>query len=204
MITIVDYNAGNLTSVYRALKYIGVCSEITNNPQKIENAERIIFPGVGHAKSSMESLKRLKIDAALKNAFARGVPIMGICLGTQIILSHSQEGDVDTLNLIDGKCVKFSFDDKTLKIPHMGWNDIKICRKHFILKDIKEGDEMYFVHSYYPVPDDDKNVYATSEHGIKFACAIGYKNLFAVQFHPEKSGEIGLGMLKNFSIWEGE
>ena len=203
MITIIDYDAGNLTSVYRALKYIGVCAEVTNDPQRIKNAERIIFPGVGHAKSAMRSLKRKGIDAALKNVFDKQVPIMGICLGTQIILSHSQEGDSRTLGLIEGECVKFDA-GLPVKIPHIGWNNVEISREHFILKDLKNGSEMYFVHSYYPVPADDKNVYATSDHGIKFACAIGYKNLFAVQFHPEKSGETGLGILKNFSVWDGK
>ncbi|MDR0304938.1 MAG: imidazole glycerol phosphate synthase subunit HisH [Chitinispirillales bacterium] len=202
MVTIVDYDAGNLTSVYRALKHIGVSAQISNDPQKIASAERIIFPGVGHAKSAMASLKQKGIDAALKNAFDKKIPILGICLGTQIILSRSQEGGVDTLGLIDGECVKFNLTDKTLKIPHMGWNNIKIRQKHFILKDLQDNDEMYFVHSYYPVLPQ-KNVYAESVHGIKFACAIGCKNLFAVQFHPEKSGESGLKILKNFSLWSG-
>jgi glutamine amidotransferase len=148
MITIVDYDAGNLTSVYRALKYIGVNAEITSEPKKIETAERIIFPGVGHAKSAMNSLKQKGMDNALKTAFSKGIPIMGICLGTQIILSHSQEGDTETLGLIDGDCVKFAFDDKSLKIPHMGYNGVKSVQNHFIFKDLREGDEMYFVHSY--------------------------------------------------------
>lgn len=201
MITIIDYDAGNLTSVYRALKSIGVDAKISDNSDEIEQAERIIFPGVGHAKSAMESLKNKKIDIALKNAFAKGTPIMGICLGTQIILSHSEEGDTDTLGLIEGKCVKFDLVDKSLKIPHMGWNDIKITKPHFILKDLKPTDEMFFVHSYYPQPSDKSCVFATTDYGIDFCCAMGYKNLFAVQFHPEKSGEAGLTLLKNFANW---
>jgi glutamine amidotransferase len=203
MITIIDYDAGNLTSVYRALKHIGVSARISNNPKEIENAQKIIFPGVGHAKSAMRSLTQKGIDTALKNAFDKKIPILGICLGTQIILSHSQEGDTQTLGLIDGNCVKFDA-NLPIKIPHIGWNNIEISQKHFILKDLDLQSEMYFVHSYYPVPADGKNVYAVCEHGIKFACAVGYENLFAVQFHPEKSGEDGLEILKNFSLWNGE
>jgi len=201
MITIVDYDAGNLTSVYRALKHLGIESKISGNPNEIEQAERIIFPGVGHAKSAMASLKSKKIDTALKNAFAKGTPIMGICLGTQIILSHSEEGDTDTLGLIDGKCVKFNLSDKSLKIPHMGWNNVKIIKPHFIMKDLTPADEMYFVHSYFPQPADKSCVFATTDYGIDFCCAMGYKNLFAVQFHPEKSGEVGLSLLRNFAVW---
>jgi glutamine amidotransferase len=201
MITIVDYDAGNLTSVRRALKYLGIPSEITNDPKKIQSAQRIIFPGVGHAKAAMQSLRQKGIDTAVKTAFLNGIPIMGICLGTQIILSHSQEGDIDTLGLIDGKCVKFNLTNKTLKIPHMGWNNVKLQQKHFVLKDLQDDEEMYFVHSYFPQTADESCVFATSNYEIDFACAIGYKNLFAVQFHPEKSGEKGLSLLKNFSVW---
>jgi glutamine amidotransferase len=202
MITIINYDAGNLTSVYRALKHIGVLSQVSDNPKEIENAEKIIFPGVGHAKSAMQSLKQKGIDIALKNALDKKIPILGICLGTQIILSHSQEGDTETLGFIDGNCVKF--DTKLpIKIPHIGWNNIEVSQKHFVLKDIDVRSEMYFVHSYYPVCKNNANVYAVCEHGLKFACAVGCENLFAVQFHPEKSGEEGLKILKNFSLWNG-
>jgi len=204
MITIVDYSAGNLTSVARALKYIGVNVKISSDPKEIEAAERIIFPGVGHAKSAMESLKQRGIDLAIKSAFKKKTPIMGICLGTQIILSHSQEGDTQTLGLIDGKCLKFVLDDKSLKIPHMGWNNVKITQPHFILKDLHESDEMYFVHSFYPKLNDNSKIFATSDYGEDFTCAIGDKNLFAVQFHPEKSADAGLSLLKNFTVWNGE
>ncbi len=203
MITIVDYKAGNLTSVRRALDHLGVQSQITADPSVIENAEKIIFPGVGHAESAMDSLRETGIDKALHAAFEKGTPIMGICLGTQIILSHSEEGDVKTLDLIPGECRKFDLKDKTLAVPHMGWNQVDVKKEHFILKDLKPTDELYFVHSFYTDPSDEAMVYATTEYEIDFACALGYKNLFATQFHPEKSGPVGLQIFKNFAEWDG-
>ncbi len=202
MVTIVDYEAGNLTSVKRALDNIGEESIISADPETIIQAERIIFPGVGHAQSAMKSLLSRGIKEALNKAFDSGTPIMGICLGTQIILSHSEEGDVDTLDLIPGTCVKFNLKDKDLTIPHMGWNSVKVTQKHFILKDLKHLDELYFVHSYYPAPSDATMSYAETEYEITFTCAMGYKNLFATQFHPEKSGPLGLQILKNFTEWD--
>jgi glutamine amidotransferase len=203
MINIIDYDAGNLTSVKRALDFLDIESEITASAQAITAAERIIFPGVGHAKAATEALKKRALDTALKEAFAKGTPILGICLGTQIILSHSDEGDTKCLGLIDGNCPRFSLTDQSLKIPHMGWNAISIKQKHPVLKDVLPGDEFYFVHSYYPKPSSEENVFAVCEYEITFAAAIGYKNLFATQFHPEKSGRLGLAMLKNFCQWDG-
>lgn len=204
MIAIVDYEAGNLTSVKRALDYLEIPSRITPNAAEVLDAERIIFPGVGHAASAVSTLKAKGLDTALRQAFSRGTPILGICLGTQIILTHSEEGDTTCLGLLEGNCPRFSLADRRLKIPHMGWNSLQLRKAHPIMRDIQNDDEFYFVHSYYPQPADTERVYATSEHGIEFPAAIGYKNLFATQFHPEKSGERGLGMLKNFAEWDGQ
>jgi glutamine amidotransferase len=201
MITIIDYKAGNLTSVKRALDHLGIPCRITADPDEVRRAQRIIFPGVGHAASAMAVLKERGLDTALKEAFARGTPILGICLGSQIVLSHSDEGDTTCLDLIDGNCPRFSLDDPALKIPHMGWNTVMATQAHFILKDVRPGDEFYFVHSYYPQPKDEGHIFATSEYELTFPVAIGYKNLFATQFHPEKSGKIGLNLLKNFVEW---
>lgn len=203
MISIIDYEAGNLTSVKRALDHIGIACEITDSAEKITNAEKIIFPGVGHAQSAMNTMNKSGLTSALQEAFAKGTPIMGICLGTQIILSHSEEGDTQCVGLIEGNCQKFNLQDKSLKIPHMGWNTINIKNKHFMLKDIKEEDELYFVHSFYPQPSNNDMIIATANYEIEFPVAIGYKNLFATQFHPEKSGPVGLRILKNFSKWDG-
>lgn len=204
MISIIDYKAGNLTSVKRALDHLGIECEITADANKIANAKKIIFPGVGHAESAMNTLNRAGLTEALKKAFDKGTPIMGICLGTQIILSHSEEGDTKCVGLIEGNCIKFDLQDKSLKIPHMGWNTISVKKEHYILKDINEGDELYFVHSYYPEPSSTEMVFATAEYEKEFPVAIGYKNLFATQFHPEKSGPVGLRILRNFSEWNGK
>ena len=203
MVHIVDYDAGNQTSVKRALDYLGVEAVITPDAETVRKAERLIFPGVGHAHSAMETLKEHGLDEALKEAFHQGTPILGICVGCQILLSRSDETDLPCLDLIDGACHRFQPSDHALKVPHMGWNALSIAREHEILKDIQPGDEVYFVHSYYPAPVDTAAVYATCEYDMPFAAAIGYKNLFATQFHAEKSGPIGLQIIKNFTEWDG-
>lgn len=208
MILIVDYEAGNLTSVKRALDYLDIPCQIVSTGEELRSgcaleARRIIFPGVGHARAAMEALKKRGLDIALREAFERTVPILGICLGAQIVLSHSEEGDTDCLDLIAGDCPRFQLTDKSLKIPHMGWNEVMVTQPHYILKDVKEGDEFYFVHSYYPRPSDTSRVFATCEYDVTFPAAIGYRNLFATQFHPEKSGQVGLTLLRNFSRWDG-
>ncbi|MGB8213318.1 MAG: imidazole glycerol phosphate synthase subunit HisH [Anaerolineales bacterium] len=202
MITIVDYKAGNLTSVKRALDHMGIPNQISANPEVIQGAERIIFPGVGHAGTAMRVLKERGLDSALIAAFRRGTPILGICIGCQIILSHSEEGDTAGLDLIPGECTRFQVQEAALKIPHMGWNAVSVIRPHFILQHLRPGDEFYFVHSYYPKPADPRTVYATSRYGQDFPAAIGTGNLFAVQFHTEKSGVVGLKLLENFAHWQ--
>ena len=204
MITIVDYKAGNLTSVKRALDHLGIPSQISANPAIVESAERIIFPGVGHAGTAMRVLKERGLDLALKAAFSRGTPILGICIGCQIILSRSEEGNTYGLNLIPGVCTRFEVGNTGLKIPHMGWNVVTVTRPHPILRHLLPGDELYFVHSYYPQPANPATIYATSDYGVQFPVAIGIRNLFAVQFHTEKSGPVGLQLLENFSNWDIE
>jgi glutamine amidotransferase len=204
MIHIVDYKAGNQTSVKRALDHLGIAAVITPDPEAVRHAERIIFPGVGHAGSAMDVLRQRGLDTALKEAFSRGTPILGICVGCQILLSRSDESDTRCLNLIEGACHRFQPEDRTLKVPHMGWNALAVVRTHPVIRDAGPDDEVYFVHSYYPAPADEGCVFATCDYGIRFAAAIGYRNLFATQFHVEKSGPVGLRMLKNFSTWDGK
>jgi len=202
MITIIDYNAGNIRSVLRACAEVGAEAEITSDPKAVAKARKIIFPGVGAAPSAMEYLTRTGLDIALKYAFKEGVPILGICIGAQIVLKSSEEGDTKCLGLVPGKTVRFRPEDKSLKIPHMGWNEVKVVRPHPLLEGIKPGDEFYFVHSYYPRPAGPENIYAVADYGGDFCCALGYRNLFAVQFHAEKSGRLGLEMLARFVKWE--
>jgi glutamine amidotransferase len=203
MILIVDYRAGNLASVKRALDYLDIPCRFVSTGDELRSAERIVFPGVGHAATAMAVLKERELDIGLREAFAAGTPILGICLGAQIVLSRSDESDTPCLGLIEGNCPRFELTDRSLKIPHMGWNEVVVTQPHFILKDLEEGDEFYFVHSYYPLPSDASQVYATCEYEVPFPAAIGYKNLFATQFHPEKSGRRGLNLLRNFACWDG-
>jgi glutamine amidotransferase len=203
VIAIVDYDAGNLTSVKRALDFLEIESIITPDPAEIISAERVIFPGVGHAATAMAVLRSRGIDVALREVFRKGAPLMGICLGTQIILGSSVEGDTTCLGIIEGNCPRFTLDNPLLKIPHMGWDSIKFLRNHPILEGVASTDEFYFVHSFYPQPDSNADIIAVCEYEIEFPAIIGRANLVATQFHPEKSGKAGLRILKNFSKWNG-
>ena len=204
MLAIIDYGAGNIGSVQRACAETGIQSVITANIDAIKSADRIIFPGVGAAPSAMENLNRTGLGVALKQAFAAGIPILGICIGAQVVLDRSEEGNTICLGLIPGTTVRFKMQDKSLKIPHIGWNNVQVMQAHPVLEGIGKEDEFYFVHSYYPQPAKKENVYAVSDYGGDFCCAVGYKNLFAVQFHPEKSGRFGLQMLQRFAKWNGK
>jgi glutamine amidotransferase len=208
MIGIIDYEAGNLTSVQRALTSLGVKSVITGDKQVLENAEKIIFPGVGAAGKAMAGLVRLGLDQAILDAHRKGTPILGICLGTQIILERSEENDTPCLGLIRGEVHRFQDgmigeDGRVLKVPHMGWNRIEIKQRHPIFEGLDRASEFYFVHAYYPAPTDPKNLLAETIHGKRFASALVSHNLVALQFHLEKSGKAGLRILSNFCRWNG-
>lgn len=204
MAIIVDYDAGNLRSVQRACAEVGLAAQISGDPSKIAGAQRIIFPGVGAAGSGMASVRRNGLDRVLLDAYAAGVPILGICLGLQISLARSAEQDTETLGLIPGDVARFSFQDPSLKIPHMGWNEVTVVQPHPLLVDVTPGDEFYFVHGYYPRPTHQQSVYAVSEYETEFACAIGRANYFGTQFHTEKSGRVGLQLLARFAHWDGQ
>jgi glutamine amidotransferase len=206
MIAIIDYDAGNLASVKRAVAHIGFDCRVTNDLGRIAAADRIVFPGVGAAGAAMRSLRRLGLDRALKAAYQAGKPILGICLGTQIVLSHSRENNTACLGLLAGEVEAFDRHARLaggdrLKIPHMGWNRIRRLKPHPILAGIGPQDEFYFVHSFYPSPEDPDHILATTTYGVNFASVIGSGNLVATQFHLEKSGRPGLTMLKNFCTW---
>lgn len=203
MITIIDYNAGNIKSVERACAEVGASARITSHPEDVAAAEKIIFPGVGAAPSAMAYLKKSGLGAALTKAFNEGIPVLGICIGAQIILDSSEEGPQQCLGLVPGRTVRFRLEDKRLKIPHMGWNEVKVVKPHPLLEGIKPGDEFYFVHSYYPAPAEPDDVYAIANYGIDFCVALGRRNLFAAQFHAEKSGPLGLRLLERFAAWDG-
>jgi glutamine amidotransferase len=203
VITIVDYNAGNLRSVKRACDAVGIESVFTQDPDAVRKADKVIFPGVGAARSAMETLVRTGLDHAIRETVARGVPVLGICVGAQIILDRSEEGDTPSLGIIPGVCRRLRVEDPRHKIPHIGWNEVRAVKPHPLLEGLQPGDEFYFVHSYYPDPADPAHVYATTEYERTFCCALGRDNLFATQFHPEKSGRLGLALLERFSRWSG-
>ena len=203
MAVIVDYDAGNLKSVERACREVGLDAAISNDPASIRAADRIIFPGVGAAGSAMRSLAASGVDAALVDAFHAGTPILGICLGLQISLDHSEENDTETLGLVSGDVRRFRLDDPRLKVPHMGWNAVNLRRAHPVLDGIEPGDEFYFVHAYRPVPANPGDVIAESTYEGVFCSALGRGNYVATQFHPEKSGRVGLSLLERFAAWNG-
>lgn len=203
MIAIIDYEAGNLTSVARALRHIGIKCIITKKHDEIRASERVIFPGVGAAGEAMGVIRRERLDGVIREIIAEGKPFLGICLGAQIILGESEEnGGTPCLGIIPGTAKRFQ--GVEIKIPHMGWNDIAATGDHPILEGVDTRAQFYFVHSYYPAPDKEEDVIATTDYGISFASVIGHKNVIATQFHLEKSGRHGLQVLENFCGWDGQ
>ena len=197
-VIVVDYNAGNLTSVMNALSRIGVDAKSSRDADEIARATRLVFPGVGAAASAMETLTRTGIGDAIKTVVKAGNPVLGICIGCQIILEESEEdGGVKTLGLIPGRAVRFK-DEPGLKIPHMGWNSLTNC-KGTKLFDGLDNQFVYFVHSYHLVTENKNYKQIMTNYGYDFCSAIEYNNIYATQFHPEKSGDVGLTILKRFA-----
>jgi len=197
-VVIVDYGMGNLLSVQKAFLSMGVDAEISNDPRKIVKAKGIVLPGVGAFADAMKNLKAAGADDAIRNAVLKGVPFLGICLGLQLIFSVSfEDGEHKGLNMVPGEVRRLP---GGVKVPHMGWNQIKIKNKREcpILKDIEDESFFYFVHSFYVNPLNEEVIVATTEYGIEFCSVISEKNIFGVQFHPEKSSLLGLRILKNF------
>ena len=203
MLIIVDYDAGNLRSVLRACDHVGITARISADPADVMAADRLIFPGVGSAESAVDTLRERGLDEAIKGFFKTGKPMLGICLGSQIVLDYSAEGQRDCLGLVEGVVQKFDLPDKALKVPHIGWNEVEFVKPHPLLKKLQSGDEFYFVHSYYARPASANDIYGTTDYGGQFCSMLGRDNLFATQFHLEKSGEKGLSILAEFGHWDG-
>jgi len=199
-IIIIDYGMGNLLSIKNIIKKCGGKAVITNRIDEIKRAKKIILPGVGSFDKGMENLKNLNLIELIKEkALIEKIPIMGICLGMQLLTDYSEEGNVKGLELIRGKTIKFSFKNNLLKVPHMGWSEISIQKKeHPIFNNIKSVQRFYFVHSYYVKCNFERNILAKTKYKHHFNSAIVNENIFGFQFHPEKSHKFGMNIIRNF------
>ena len=196
MIAIVDYGMGNLRSVEKGFKKVGVEAKVTSSPKDVENASAVVLPGVGAFRDCIRNLTDLSLTEAIANSIKKGKPYLGICLGLQVLFSESEEfGRCKGFDIFRGKVVRFQISEK---VPHMGWNNVKIVRMPPILSAVPDDSFFYFVHSYYVVPDDGDVIAATTDYGVNFTSMIWKDNVFATQFHPEKSQNLGLKVLAGF------
>lgn len=207
-IAVVDYGMGNLRSVSKALEHVAPDKNVlvTSSSEDIANAERVVFPGQGAMPDCIRELDARGLRQAVLQA-AKSKPFLGICIGLQMLFEHSEEGDSAGLGLFKGNVKRFASDQhddngEKLKVPHMGWNRVQQTRAHPLWQGITQGERFYFVHSYYVQPDDAALIAGESEYPNRFTCAIAQNNLFAVQFHPEKSEQAGLQLLSNFVNWQ--
>ncbi|MFK7778667.1 MAG: imidazole glycerol phosphate synthase subunit HisH [Gimesia sp.] len=199
MITIIDYGMGNLRSVQKAFEKIGVAATISSNPDEIAQATKLLLPGVGAFRDGIRCLKEKSLVEPILEHVNSGKPFMGICLGLQLLFDISYEdGEYEGLGIIPGKVVRLE-EQPELKIPHIGWNEIETTAAHPILAGIPSHEYFYFVHSYYVAPEKESDILAYTEHGCRFASIVARDNIFASQFHPEKSQSAGLKLLQNFA-----
>ena|SRR3990172_8436041 len=197
MIVIVDYGMGNLRSVEKGFKKVGVDAVVTSDPKVVDNAKAVVLPGVGAFRDCIRNLTDLSLTESVVRSVRMGKPYLGICLGLQVLFSESEEfGRCKGLDIFRGKVIRFQIREK---VPHMGWNTIKIKNRPPILSEIPDDSFFYFVHSFYVVPEDPGIVATTTDYGVPFTSMIWKDNVFATQFHPEKSQELGLKILKGFS-----
>jgi glutamine amidotransferase len=196
-LVIVDYGAGNLHSVTRAVVHAGVRPLVTSSLRYVEEAEALIVPGVGAAADTMLNLRRHSLVEPIREFIASGKPFLGVCMGQQALFDVSEEGgEHECLGILPGKVVRFP--QNGLKVPHMGWNRVRQLRPHFIFDGIPDNSYFYFLHSYYPRPEDEATVLGETEYGVTFPSVVARDNVVATQFHPEKSGDMGLRMYANF------
>ena len=198
MITIIDYAVNNLNSVENAFRSLKIPVEITENTRKIREADKLVLPGVGAFGDAVNNLKTKEIFELLREKAETGTPILGLCLGLQLFFTESEEfGPVSGLDFIRGKVQRLP---KTVQVPHIGWNQLNLLKSDPLLKGVNQGSFVYFVHSYYATPFNQDYVLATTEYGMEFTAVVRKKNVWATQFHPEKSQDIGLKILHNFSL----
>lgn len=198
-VAVIDYDAGNTLSVTRALKKVGARVDLTPDPEKVTAADAVVLPGVGAFGDCMRKLRERGMDEACLETYRADKPFLGVCVALQVFFEASEESPgVEGLGILPGKVVRF--DVGHLKVPHIGWNDLDVARAHPVLNGLS-GEAFYFVHSYYPEPDEPADLLAVSEYGGRFCAAAGRENLIAVQFHPEKSSLAGLKLYDNFLSW---
>jgi glutamine amidotransferase len=196
VIAIIDYGAGNLRSVVNAVGRLGYEAKVVNSPEEVTSARVVILPGVGAAADTMTSLRKAGLDSAVRRFIAEGKPFLGVCIGMQVLFGGTEEGGwQECLGVIPGAVRKFA---PGLKVPHMGWNQVKQKIAHPIFEGIPDEANFYFVHSYYVKPEDGSLVAGETEYGVPFCSVVAKDNLVATQFHPEKSGEVGLKVYENF------
>ncbi|MGE3269883.1 MAG: imidazole glycerol phosphate synthase subunit HisH [Chloroflexota bacterium] len=199
MIVILDYRAGNLRSVAKALETVGVSPVVTDDPAIIARADGLVVPGQGSAVDAMRNLTGLRLVEPIREYVQSGRPFLGVCLGEQVIFESSEEGNgVECLGLVPGTVRRLPGGDG-MKVPHMGWNSVSIRQRHPLLEGVPDNAYFYFVHSYYVDPADPADMVGETDYGVKFASIVAHKNIFATQFHPEKSSEIGLRIYRNFA-----
>ena len=210
MIAVIDYGRGNLGSVEKALGHLGMRAVVTQDPRVIADARALVLPGDGAFHDAMANLQTLGLLAPLRRALDGTRPFLGICLGLQMLFDRSEEGPTAGLGMLAGEVVRFRADGMTsptgnkLKVPHMGWSPVRQTRAHPLWAGIPDGSRFYFAHSFHPVPADPALTAGSTEYPSPFTCAIARANIFATQFHPEKSHRAGLQLLANFVAWDGQ
>ena len=200
-LVVIDYESGNLRSVAKALESIGVSPIVTGDASQIASADAVVLPGVGSGPAAMDALRQRNLVEPIRECVASGRPFLGVCLGLQLLLDRTEEGGADCLGSVAGRVRRLP---DGLKVPHMGWNSVRFKREHPVFKGIPQDSHFYFVHSYYAAPDDETWVAGTTDYGVSFCSIYARDNVVATQFHPEKSGRMGLRIYQNFVTLAGQ